>query len=156
MRGARGSHSGPITAKLPADIDPRLARVSVRGMTYTLITANRNYSSWSLRPWLLISRLVVVLWRSSTGLGWLWVPNAAGMAAALALAGGAEASRVPLTGTLRGGAPPGASPAPGDGFSVGAPLAWPNVFVYNASQHVSTDGVGSSARLFFWARERLL
>lgn len=24
------------------------------GMTYTLITANRNYSSWSLRPWLLM------------------------------------------------------------------------------------------------------
>jgi hypothetical protein len=23
-------------------------------MTYTLITANRNYSSWSLRPWLLM------------------------------------------------------------------------------------------------------
>ncbi|MEN9717240.1 MAG: hypothetical protein RIQ99_118, partial [Pseudomonadota bacterium] len=22
-------------------------------MTYILITANRNYSSWSLRPWLL-------------------------------------------------------------------------------------------------------
>lgn len=26
-------------------------------MTYTLITANRNYSSWSLRPWLLMSAL---------------------------------------------------------------------------------------------------
>jgi 4-amino-4-deoxy-L-arabinose transferase-like glycosyltransferase len=43
-------------------------------------------------PWLLAlplllaaCGLVVVLWRSSTGLGWLWVPNAAGMAAALAL-----------------------------------------------------------------------
>lgn len=44
--------------------------------------------------------------------------------------------------------PPRASPAPGDGFSVGAPLAWPDVFAYNASQHVSTDGVGSSARFF--------
>ena len=31
---------------------PRLAR-----MTYTLITANRNYSSWSLRPWLLMKAL---------------------------------------------------------------------------------------------------
>lgn len=27
------------------------------GMTYTLITANRNYSSWSLRPWLLMKAL---------------------------------------------------------------------------------------------------
>ena len=26
-------------------------------MTYTLITANRNYSSWSLRPWVLMSTL---------------------------------------------------------------------------------------------------
>lgn len=26
-------------------------------MTYTLITANRNYSSWSLRPWLLMQAL---------------------------------------------------------------------------------------------------
>lgn len=26
-------------------------------MTYTLITANRNYSSWSLRPWLLMTML---------------------------------------------------------------------------------------------------
>lgn len=26
-------------------------------MTYTLITANRNYSSWSLRPWLLMKAL---------------------------------------------------------------------------------------------------
>lgn len=26
-------------------------------MTYTLITANRNYSSWSLRPWLLLKAL---------------------------------------------------------------------------------------------------
>ena len=26
-------------------------------MTYTLITANRNYSSWSLRPWLLMTAL---------------------------------------------------------------------------------------------------
>jgi glutathione S-transferase len=26
-------------------------------MTYTLITANRNYSSWSLRPWVLMSAL---------------------------------------------------------------------------------------------------
>ena len=26
-------------------------------MTYTLITANRNYSSWSLRPWLLMKML---------------------------------------------------------------------------------------------------
>ncbi len=28
-----------------------------REMTYTLITANRNYSSWSLRPWLLMNGL---------------------------------------------------------------------------------------------------
>lgn len=28
-------------------------------MTYTLITANRNYSSWSLRPWLLLKALGV-------------------------------------------------------------------------------------------------
>jgi glutathione S-transferase len=28
-------------------------------MTYTLITANRNYSSWSLRPWLLMRGLVI-------------------------------------------------------------------------------------------------
>ncbi len=26
-------------------------------MSYTLITANRNYSSWSLRPWLLMKQL---------------------------------------------------------------------------------------------------
>ena len=26
-------------------------------MAYTLITANRNYSSWSLRPWLLMTVL---------------------------------------------------------------------------------------------------
>ena len=26
-------------------------------MTYVLITANRNYSSWSLRPWLLMRAL---------------------------------------------------------------------------------------------------
>ena len=26
-------------------------------MSYTLITANRNYSSWSLRPWLLMKGL---------------------------------------------------------------------------------------------------
>ena len=26
-------------------------------MAYTLITANRNYSSWSLRPWLLMKAL---------------------------------------------------------------------------------------------------
>ena len=28
-------------------------------MTYTLITANRNYSSWSLRPWVLMKALGV-------------------------------------------------------------------------------------------------
>ncbi|MEH6758475.1 MAG: glutathione S-transferase family protein [Parasphingorhabdus sp.] len=28
-------------------------------MTYTLITANRNYSSWSLRPWMLMSALKI-------------------------------------------------------------------------------------------------
>jgi glutathione S-transferase len=28
-------------------------------MTYTLITANRNYSSWSLRPWLLMKVLII-------------------------------------------------------------------------------------------------
>lgn len=28
-------------------------------MTYTLITANRNYSSWSLRPWLLMQALAI-------------------------------------------------------------------------------------------------
>jgi len=28
-------------------------------MTYTLITANRNYSSWSLRPWVLLKALEV-------------------------------------------------------------------------------------------------
>lgn len=26
-------------------------------MSYTLITANRNYSSWSLRPWVLMTML---------------------------------------------------------------------------------------------------
>ncbi len=26
-------------------------------MSYTLVTANRNYSSWSLRPWLLMTAL---------------------------------------------------------------------------------------------------
>ena len=26
-------------------------------MGYTLITANRNYSSWSLRPWVLMTML---------------------------------------------------------------------------------------------------
>lgn len=30
---------------------------SAGGMTYALITANRNYSSWSLRPWLLMKGL---------------------------------------------------------------------------------------------------
>ena len=29
-------------------------------MSYTLITANRNYSSWSLRPWLLMKALGIV------------------------------------------------------------------------------------------------
>ncbi|WP_230483721.1 glutathione S-transferase family protein [Sphingomonas sp. Leaf21] len=29
-------------------------------MTYTLVTANRNYSSWSLRPWLLMRALGIV------------------------------------------------------------------------------------------------
>ena len=28
-------------------------------MTYTLITANRNYSSWSLRPWVLMKALEI-------------------------------------------------------------------------------------------------
>jgi glutathione S-transferase len=28
-------------------------------MTYTLITANRNYSSWSLRPWVLMKDLMI-------------------------------------------------------------------------------------------------
>ncbi|MGB5722873.1 MAG: glutathione S-transferase N-terminal domain-containing protein, partial [Parasphingorhabdus sp.] len=28
-------------------------------MTYTLITANRNYSSWSLRPWILMKALEI-------------------------------------------------------------------------------------------------
>ena len=28
-------------------------------MSYTLITANRNYSSWSLRPWLLLKALAI-------------------------------------------------------------------------------------------------
>jgi glutathione S-transferase len=28
-------------------------------MTYTLITANRNYSSWSLRPWVLMKALII-------------------------------------------------------------------------------------------------
>ena len=28
-------------------------------MSYTLITANRNYSSWSLRPWLLMKALEI-------------------------------------------------------------------------------------------------
>lgn len=28
-------------------------------MTYTLITANRNYSSWSLRPWVLMKTLAI-------------------------------------------------------------------------------------------------
>jgi glutathione S-transferase len=28
-------------------------------MTYTLITANRNYSSWSLRPWILMKALAI-------------------------------------------------------------------------------------------------
>ena len=30
-------------------------------MTYTLITANRNYSSWSLRPWILMKALDIPL-----------------------------------------------------------------------------------------------
>ena len=29
-------------------------------MAYTLVTANRNYSSWSLRPWLLMTALEIV------------------------------------------------------------------------------------------------
>jgi glutathione S-transferase len=28
-------------------------------MTYTLVTANRNYSSWSLRPWILMKALAI-------------------------------------------------------------------------------------------------
>ena len=28
-------------------------------MPYTLITANRNYSSWSLRPWVLMKALAI-------------------------------------------------------------------------------------------------
>jgi glutathione S-transferase len=32
-------------------------RALTDGMLYTLITANRNYSSWSLRPWLLMKGL---------------------------------------------------------------------------------------------------
>ncbi|MEY4720622.1 MAG: hypothetical protein RIQ46_347, partial [Pseudomonadota bacterium] len=28
-------------------------------MSYTLVTANRNYSSWSLRPWLLMKALAI-------------------------------------------------------------------------------------------------
>ena len=30
-------------------------------MGYTLFTANRNYSSWSLRPWLLMKALELPL-----------------------------------------------------------------------------------------------
>ena len=41
--------------------DPPLAgeelRANLTPMTYTLITANRNYSSWSLRPWVLMKAL---------------------------------------------------------------------------------------------------
>ena len=36
---------------------PLLPAKENRNMTYTLITANRNYSSWSLRPWLLMKAL---------------------------------------------------------------------------------------------------
>ena len=32
-------------------------RATLTAMTYTLITANRNYSSWSLRPWVLMKAL---------------------------------------------------------------------------------------------------
>lgn len=28
-------------------------------MTYTLITANRNYSNWPLRPWVLMQALAI-------------------------------------------------------------------------------------------------
>ncbi|CCA91375.1 glutathione S-transferase [Novosphingobium sp. PP1Y] len=34
-----------------------MPRPSGRGMSYVLITANRNYSSWSLRPWVLMKAL---------------------------------------------------------------------------------------------------
>ena len=33
--------------------------VTSHPMTYTLITANRNYSSWSLRPWVLMKALAI-------------------------------------------------------------------------------------------------
>lgn len=38
-------------------LDGTGGRLIPLGMTYTLITANRNYSSWSLRPWLLMAAL---------------------------------------------------------------------------------------------------
>lgn len=38
-------------------IDPGGAGPTLSAMTYTLITANRNYSSWSLRPWVLMKAL---------------------------------------------------------------------------------------------------
>ena len=34
-----------------------LSGVGGGNVTYTLITANRNYSSWSLRPWVLMAAL---------------------------------------------------------------------------------------------------
>jgi glutathione S-transferase len=40
-------------------IDPAARRANLAAMTYTLITANRNYSSWSLRPWVLMKSLII-------------------------------------------------------------------------------------------------
>ncbi len=66
-------------------------------MTYTLITANRNYSSWSLRPWVLMLALA--------GLYWLLGPGAVPpplSAAVLMVASGAAwgvYSSLGLTGT---------------------------------------------------------
>ena len=40
-------------------MQPAIPTKENRFMTYTLITANRNYSSWSLRPWILMKALEI-------------------------------------------------------------------------------------------------
>ena len=50
----RGSIEAIYRRSDGARLEPLLGRIE---MSYTLITANRNYSSWSLRPWLLMTML---------------------------------------------------------------------------------------------------
>jgi glutathione S-transferase len=49
--------SGTTFGKRVSILHPTELALEVSIMTYALITANRNYSSWSLRPWLLMKGL---------------------------------------------------------------------------------------------------